>query len=127
VERGNDEPTEMQLKFQESPNPSVVITASNVGGIGHNLTAANRAVTTQKLWEFNAQCQSFAQVVQLGQNGVPYAWLPNTGHTGYDNRPIDLHQLSGVAQLRVLHGLMSQPNIMTSMIYQIMRCHPDNM
>jgi len=48
VEMGNDERTEMQLKFQDSPNPSVFVTTPKVGGTGLNLTAANHAVITQK-------------------------------------------------------------------------------
>jgi len=44
---------------------------------------------------------------------------------GYDNRANDLQQLSEVAQIRVLHGLVSQPIIMTSMIYQITECREE--
>jgi SNF2 family DNA or RNA helicase len=40
AEMGNDERTEMQLKFQDSQNPSLFITTPNVGGTGINLTAA---------------------------------------------------------------------------------------
>jgi hypothetical protein len=47
-ELGNDEHTEMQLKFQDSPNPSVFVTTPKVDGTGRNLTAANHAVITQK-------------------------------------------------------------------------------
>jgi hypothetical protein len=50
----------------------------------------------------------------------------NTGPNGYDNRASDLHQLSGVAQMRVLHGLMNRPNITTTMIYQILKCCQDH-
>jgi len=46
AEMGNDERTEMQLKFQDSPNPSVFVTTPKVGGTGLNLTAANHAVIT---------------------------------------------------------------------------------
>jgi hypothetical protein len=53
AEMGNDERTEMQLKFQDLPNPSVFITAPKVGGTGLNLTAANHAVITQKSWVLN--------------------------------------------------------------------------
>ena len=53
AEMGNDEPTEMQLKFQDSPNPSVFVTTPKVGGTGLNLTAANHAVITQKFWVLN--------------------------------------------------------------------------
>jgi len=67
----------------------------------------NHAVITQKFWALNEQRQAFARVVRLGQNRVPQTWLLNTGPGGYHNRASDLHQLSGVAQMRVLHGLMS--------------------
>jgi SNF2 family DNA or RNA helicase len=60
VEMGNDACTEMQLKFQDSRNPSVFITTPTVGGTGLNLTAANHAVITQKFWVLNAQWQAFA-------------------------------------------------------------------
>jgi len=63
VEMGNDEHTEMQLKFQDSPNPSVFVTTPKVGGTGLNLTAANDAVITQKFWVLNEQRQAFAHVV----------------------------------------------------------------
>jgi len=46
AEMGNDERTEMQIKFQDSQNPSVFITTPKVGGTGLNLTAANHAVIT---------------------------------------------------------------------------------
>jgi len=72
AEMGNDEHTEMQLKFQDSQNPSVFITTPRVGGTGLNPTAANHAVITQKFWVLNEQPQAFAQVVRLGQNGVPH-------------------------------------------------------
>jgi len=45
---GDDERTEMELKFHDSRNPSVFITTPNVGGTGLNLTAANHAVITLK-------------------------------------------------------------------------------
>jgi len=126
AEMGNDERTEMQLKFQDSPNPSVFVTTPKVGGTGLNLTAANHAVITQKFWVLNEQRQAFAQVVRLGQNRVPHTWLLNTGSNGYDTRASDLHQLSGVAQMRALHGLMNRPNIMTTMIYRILECRQDH-
>jgi SNF2 family DNA or RNA helicase len=65
---GNDESTEMQLKFQDSRNPSVIITTPKVGGTGLNLTAANHAVITQKFWVLNEQWWAFTRVVGLGQN-----------------------------------------------------------
>ena len=49
----NDERTEMQLKFQDSPNPSVFVTTPKVGGTGINLTAANHVVITQKFRVLN--------------------------------------------------------------------------
>jgi len=88
-----------------------------VGGTGLHLTAANHAVITQKVWVLNEQQQAFVRVVQLGQNRVPRTWLLNTDPGGYDNRASDLHKPSGVAQMRVLHGLISRLNITMSMIY----------
>jgi len=126
AEMCNDERTEMQLKFPDSPNPSVFVTTLKVGGTGLNLTVANYAVITQKFWVLNEQCQAFAWVVRLGQNRVPHTWLLNTGRNGYDNRASDLHQLSGVAHMRVLHGLMNRPIIMTTMIYRILECRQDH-
>jgi len=123
---GHDESTEMQLKFQDSPNSSVFVTTPKVDGTGLNLTAANHAVITQKCWVLNEQQQALAWVVRLGQNRVPHTWLLNTGPNGYDNRASDLHQLSGVPQLRVLHGLMNQPNITTTMRYRILECRQDH-
>ena len=126
AEMGNNERTEMQLKFQDSPNPYVFITTPKVGGTGLNHTAANHAVITQMFWVLNEQRQAFARVVRLGQNRVPHRWQLNTGPNGYDNRASDLHQLSGVAQMGVLHGLMNRPNIMTTMIYWILECRHDH-
>jgi len=120
AEMGNDERTEMQLKFQDSRNPSVFITTPKVGGTGLNLTAANHAVITQKIRVLNEQWQAFARVVWPGQNRVRHTWLLDTGPGGYNNHVSNLHRLSGVAQMRVLHGVISQPNITTSMIYWIL-------
>jgi hypothetical protein len=120
AEMGNNECTEMQLKFEDLPNPSVFITTPQVGGSGLNLTAEYHAVITQIIWVLNGQRQAFARVVRLGPNRVPHTWLLNTGAGGYDNCGSDLHQLSGVAQMRVLQGLMSRPNIRTTMIYLIL-------
>jgi hypothetical protein len=122
AEMGNDGRTEMQLKFQDSPNPSVFVTTPKVDETGLNLTAANHAVITQKLWVLNGQRQAFAQVVRLGQNSILHTWLLNTGPNGYYNRASDLHQISGVAQLRFLHGLMNRQNITRTMIYRILEC-----
>jgi len=126
-EMGNDEWTEMQRKFKDLPNPSVFVTTPRVGGTGLDLTVANHAVMTQKFWDLNEQQQEFAQVVRLGQNRVPHTWLLNTEPIGYDNRASDLHQLSGVAPMTVLHGLMSQPNITTTTIYRFLEYRQDNM
>jgi hypothetical protein len=120
AELGNDERTEMQLKFQDLPNPSVFVTTPKVGGTGRNLTTAKHAVITQTFWVLNEHHQAFARVVQLGQNIVPRTWLLNTGHNGYDNRASDLHQLSGVAQMR------NRPNITMTMIYRILECRQDH-
>jgi len=107
AEMGNDECTEMQLKFQDSKIPSVFITTPKVDGTGLNLTAANQAAITQKFWVLNEQQQAFARVVCLGQHGVPHTSLLNTGPAGYHNHVSDFHQHSGVMQMRVLHDLMS--------------------
>ena len=120
AEMGNDEHTEMQLKFQDSRDPSVFITTPKVGWTGLNLTAANHAVITQKCWVLNEQWQAFAQVVRLGQNRVPHTWLLNTGPGDDNDRAGDLQQHSGVARMRVLHGLQSGLNITTLMIFWIL-------
>jgi len=105
AEMGNDQRTVMQLRFQDSRNPSVFVMTPKVGRTSLNLTAANHAVTTQKFCLLNEQRQAFARVVWLGQNRVPHTWLLNTGPGGYDNCASHLHQLSGVAQMRVLHSV----------------------
>jgi hypothetical protein len=99
AEMGIDELTEMQLKFQDSLNPSVFVTTPKVGGTGLNLTAANHAVITQKFWVLDKQRHAYPWVVRLGQNRVLHTWLLNTGPNGYNNRANDLHQLSGVAHM----------------------------
>jgi len=119
AEMGNNEHTGMELKFLESPNPSVFVSIPKVGGKGLNLAAANHAVITQMFWVLNEQQQAFAQIVWLGQLRVPPTWRLTTGPNGYDNRPSYLHQLSGGAQMRVLNDLMNRLNIATTMIYQI--------
>jgi len=63
VEMGNDERTEMQLKFRDSPNSSVFVATPKVSGTGLNRPAANHAVITQKFWVLNEQRQAFARVV----------------------------------------------------------------
>jgi SNF2 family DNA or RNA helicase len=55
VEMGNNEQTEMQLNFQDSPKLSVFVTTPKVRGTGLNLTAANHALITQKFWVLNEQ------------------------------------------------------------------------
>jgi len=126
AEMGNDERTEMQLRLKDSRNPSVFVTTPKVGGTSPNPTAPNHAVITQKCWVRNEQQQAFAREVRLGQNRVPHTWLLNTGPGGYDNRATDFHQLSAVAQMRVLHGLMSRPNITPSMISRILESREDH-
>jgi hypothetical protein len=98
-----------------------------MGGTGRNLRTANHVVITQKFWVLNEQCQAFAPVVQLGQNSILHTCLLNTGPGGYDNRGSDLHQVSAVAQMGVLHGLMSRQNITTPMIYRMLLCREDHM
>jgi len=126
VQMGINKHTEMQLKLQHSPNPSVFVTTPKVGGTALNLTAANHAAITQKFWVLNEQRQAIARVVRMGRNRVPENWLLYTGPNGYDNRASDLHQLSGVAQMRVLHGLMSRRNITMMTIYRILECQQDH-
>ena len=125
AEMGNDEHTEMQLEFHDSHNHSVFVMTTKVGGTSLNLTTANHAVITEKVWVINNQRQAFARVIRLGQNRVPHTWLLNTGPGGYDNYVSDLHHLSGVAQMKVLYSLMSRSNITTSMIYWILES-PEN-
>jgi len=73
AEIGNDERTEMQITFQDSPNPSVFVTTPTVGWTGLNLTAENHVVITQKFWVLNKQRQTFAQIVWLGKDRVPHS------------------------------------------------------
>jgi SNF2 family DNA or RNA helicase len=82
AEMGNEERTEMHLKFHDSPTPSVFVTTPNVGETALNLTAANHAVIAQKFWVLNDQRQAFARVVLLGQNRVPHTWVLNTEPNG---------------------------------------------
>jgi hypothetical protein len=106
VDMGNNERTQMQLKFQDSPNPSVIITTPKVGGTGLNLITTNHWVTTLKLWVLTELGQVFARDVRLRQNRVPHSWLLHTRPHGYNIRASNLHQLSGLVQMRVLYGLM---------------------
>jgi len=123
---GNNERTEMQLKSQDLTNPSMFLTTPKVGGTGLNLTAANHVVINHKFLVLNEQRQAFALVVWLGQITVPHTWQSNTGPSSYDNRASDLLQLSWVAQMRVLCGLISRPNITMLMIYRIYKCQEDH-
>ena len=67
VEMGNDECTEMHLKFQESPNSSIFVTTPEVGRTGLNITALNHAVITQEFWVLNEQRQAFARLSDSGK------------------------------------------------------------
>jgi hypothetical protein len=112
-------------KSKIQPNPSVFVTIPKVCGTCINFTGANHALITQEFCVLNEQRQALARIVKLGQNSVPHTWLLNTEPNVYDNRGSDLHQLPGVAQMRVLHGLMNGPSIMTMMIYHILDCCQD--
>jgi len=127
TEMGNDERPDLLLKLKDSPNPSGFITTPKVGGMGLNLTVATNAVITQKFWVLNEQRKAFAKVVWLRQNRFPHTWLLNTGSSGYDNRVRCQHQLSGVVQMRVLHGLVNRRNIITLMIYGVLAWQEDYM
>jgi len=67
AEMGNDERTEMHLKFQDSPNHSVLVTTPKVGGTCLNLTAANYVVLTQKFSVLNEEHQAVARLSDLGK------------------------------------------------------------
>jgi len=90
-EMGNDERTEMQLKFQDSWNRAVFVTTPKVGRTSLNITAASQVVRTQKFWVLNEQQQAFAQVLQLWQNRLPHTWLQITEPVGYDYHMSDFH------------------------------------
>ena len=127
AEMGNDDLTEMQLRFQDSCTPSVFIMTPKVGGTSLNLIVAHYAVITQKFWELNEQRQPFTRDAQPGQNRVTHTCLLNTSPGGNNNCASDLHQQSGMAQKRVLHGLMSQPSITTSIIHRILQSCEDQL
>jgi len=57
---------------------------------------------------------------------VPRTWLLNMGPGGYDNSASNFHQHSGVAQMIVLLGMMSRPNMSMSMIYRILESHEEH-
>jgi hypothetical protein len=61
AEMGNNEGTEIQLKFLDLHNSLVFVTTPTVGGKGIDLTAAKHAVITQILCPLNEQRQVFAQ------------------------------------------------------------------
>lgn len=52
-EMGDEECTDMLLKFQDSKNFWVFITIPKVGGKGENLTVTNHEVITYKFWVLN--------------------------------------------------------------------------
>jgi hypothetical protein len=66
AEMGNNGPTEMQLKFQDSGNHFVSISTPTVGAISQGCTTANHGVTTKKCWGLNEQREVFALL--LAQN-----------------------------------------------------------
>jgi len=119
AEMGNDERKEMKLKFHDLPKPSEFMMTPKAGRTGLNLTAGNHAVITRKCWVLNEQRQAFAQVVRLWQIRVRHTWLQNMGPRVFDDSASDLHQHSGVAQMKALHGLLRRLNITTMMIYWI--------
>ena len=86
----------------------------------------NHAVVTQTFWVLNEQLQACVRVLRLGQNRGPQTWALNRGPGDYVNRVIDLHLHSGVAQMGVLQGLMSWPNIMRTMMDVIQESHEDH-
>lgn len=71
---GNDECTEIKIKFQHSRNASGFVTTPNLDRTGLNLSAANRAVVLPKCWVMNKLRQAFARDVRVGQNAVPHTW-----------------------------------------------------
>jgi hypothetical protein len=125
-EIGNDNHTDIQHNFLEAGTPSVIVTTPTADGTSLNLTASKCAITTQMFWVLNTQWQAFTYVVQSGQNSVAQTWSLNMGPGGDKNHTCDLHLHSGVAQMRILHCLMSQPNIITWIIYWILVCYEDH-
>jgi hypothetical protein len=59
AEMGNDEPTEMQPKFQDSKNLFAFVATPNVGWTRLNHTSAMHAVIIPKFWVLNEQQQVF--------------------------------------------------------------------
>jgi len=119
TDMANNEWTDRQLQFLVSPNPSVTVTTPKEDRAGLKPTATNHVVITEKFFVLNEQWQTCPPVVWLGYNRVPYTWQLNTDPGGYDNRVSDQRQQSAVTQRMDLHGLISRPNITTSMIYPI--------
>jgi SNF2 family DNA or RNA helicase len=66
AEMGNNERTEIHLKFQDSRNPSVFIPTPKVDVTGLNLTAVNQAVITQKCWVLHEQRRHLHQSSSYG-------------------------------------------------------------
>jgi len=84
TEMGNDECTEMQIKSQDSLNPSVFNTTPYVEGRGLNPKAPNNIVGTYTIWVVNGQDQAFVHIVRIGQITFPYPWLSTMFPSGYD-------------------------------------------
>ena len=66
------------------------------------------------------QHQAFGRIVHLGQTRQPHYWLLNVGPGGYNDRVTKVHHQSGQAQMRILHGVMNQPDISTEDIYDML-------
>jgi len=122
----HNEHTEMQLKYQDSWYPSVIVTTPTVGKADLHHTAANEAIIKQKFHVLNMKWYANASVVLLEQNRAVYQWFLNTGPCGYDNYMSDLHQHSAVQRIRVQHDLVSQPTILISMIHPILQSCQDH-
>lgn len=83
-------------------------------------------VIIQKFWVINEQQQAFAEVVRHGQLRVSHPCSLKTGAGRYDYHAIDFHLHYSGAEMNMLHSMMSQLNIMTSTIHQILVCHKDH-
>ena len=99
-EMGNDAHKEMQLKYRDSPNPSVFVSTPKASRKSVNLGAASHAGISQRYWVLNVQRRPFAQAFQLGDKRMQHTWLRNPRLGGYDNPVCNLHQHSAVAQIR---------------------------
>jgi len=120
VEMDNNIHTAMRLLFHEFPSLSIFVTTPTVGGTGQYLTAVNYTLITPMFLILSEQLQPFRWVVWLWQNSVPQSWLMNTQSYGYESPANNLPQLSGVVQMRVPHGQMSLPSMMTLIIFWIL-------